>query len=115
MYHVVNRNPLKWPLMIYCFDLDGTLCSLTDGQYEEAQPFLSRVQHVNRLFEQGHTIRIFTARGATTGKSWLALTESQLKEWGVRHHELFMGKPGADIYVDDKAVHSDSYDWDKRD
>lgn len=98
--------------MIYCFDLDGTLCTLTGGHYESAEPFAERVRHVNRLFLEGHTIKIFTARGATSKKSWAKLTQKQLKEWGIQHHELIMGKPDADAFIDDKAIHSDSYDWD---
>lgn len=98
--------------MIYCFDLDGTLCSLTDGQYEVAEPFVDRIRHVNKLFDEGHTIKIFTARGATSKIPRQSLTERQLEEWGVKHHELIMGKPDADLFIDDKAVHSDSFPWD---
>lgn len=97
--------------MIYCFDLDGTLCTLTGGAYEAAEPFDHRVQHVNRLFREGHTIKIFTARGATSNKPWRELTEKQLDDWGVQRHELIMGKPNADIFIDDKAIYSDSYLW----
>lgn len=98
--------------LIYCFDLDGTLCSLTDGNYDLAEPFEARVLHVNKLFDEGHTIKIFTARGATSKKLWQSLTRRQLLEWGVQHHELIMGKPDADLFIDDKAIHSDSYPWD---
>lgn len=98
--------------MIYCFDLDGTLCSLTDGQYEVAEPFVERIRHVNKLFDEGHIIKIFTARGATSKVPRQSLTERQLEEWGVKHHELIMGKPDADLFIDDKAVHSDSFPWD---
>ena len=31
-------------------------------------------------------------------------TEQQLFEWGVKYHELFMGKPAADYYIDDKGI-----------
>ena len=31
------------------------------------------------------------------------LTQAQLKMWGVKYHELLMGKPHADIFIDDKA------------
>jgi hypothetical protein len=69
------------------------------------------VAHVNRFFESGHIIKIFTARGATSKKSWGLLTERQLKQWGIKHHELIMGKPDADIFIDDKAISTDSYLW----
>ena len=38
----------------YCFDLDNTLCTQTNGKYEEAIPFVDRIARVNGLFEDGH-------------------------------------------------------------
>ena len=32
------------------------------------------------------------------------LTENQLREWGVKYHYLFLGKPAGDIYIDDKGM-----------
>lgn len=95
--------------MRYCFDIDGTLCTNTEGAYEEARPFPAIIDRVNRLYEEGHDILLHTARGSTTGIDWRALTEQQLSEWGVKYHVLYMGKPTADLYVDDKAVNVS--DW----
>ncbi len=36
--------------LIYCFDLDGTLCTNTDGSYELAKPYLDRIRIVNDLY-----------------------------------------------------------------
>ena len=88
----------------YCFDLDGTLCTNTEGEYESAVPFSERISKVNALYEEGSNILIFTARGTVTGINWRPLTENQLKLWGVKYHELRLGKPFADIYVDDRAI-----------
>jgi hypothetical protein len=98
--------------MIYCFDLDGTLCTNTEGFYEKARPFTERIQKVNQLFDEGHHIIVDTARGATTGIDWLELTTQQLNEWGVKHHELRVGKKiNYDIIIDDKAVnHNDFFE-----
>lgn len=90
--------------MIYCFDIDGTLCTNTDGGYEKAQPLPAVITRINGLYEAGHRILLQTARGATTSIDWRAITERQLKEWGVRYHALYFDKPTADLYVDDKAV-----------
>jgi uncharacterized HAD superfamily protein len=90
--------------MIYCFDIDGTLCTNTDGDYSKARPLHEVIAQVNRLYVEGHRILLYTARGATTGVDWHELTERQLKEWNVHYHELFMGKPTADVYIDDKAI-----------
>jgi hypothetical protein len=98
-------------LLTYCFDIDGTLCTNTEGDYLNAEPFADRINHVNTLFECGHTIKLFTARGSTTGIDWYENTVRQLTEWGVSFHELILGKPFADIFVDDRAIHSDTYLW----
>lgn len=90
-------------MTIYCFDLDGTLCNTDGSDYEASTPKAHRIVLVNRLYNQGHYVKIFTARGGTSGRDWTELTRSQLQEWGVLHHELILGKPAADIYVDDKA------------
>lgn len=90
--------------MIYCFDIDGTLCSNTEGEYLEARPFPEIIAQVNQLFSDGHRILLYTARGATTGIDWREVTLRQLKDWNVSYHELFTGKPTADIYIDDKAI-----------
>ena len=88
----------------YCFDLDGTLCTNTEGSYNNALPLFDRIKIVNQLFESGNFITIFTARGTTTGIDWRALTEEQLSNWNVMHHRLILGKPFADFYIDDKGI-----------
>ena len=50
--------------MIYCFDLDGTLCT-HEEDYAKAMPFSDRILLVNALYEQGHKIIVDTARGST--------------------------------------------------
>lgn len=90
--------------MKYCFDIDGVICTNTDGKYEEACPLYERIAVINDLFDSGHEILLFTSRGATTGKNWRILTEKQLKMWNVRYHELMTNKPHYDIIVDDKAI-----------
>ena len=104
--------------MIYCFDIDGTICTLTDGNYEEAQPITYRIDHINRLFnEEDNKIILHTARGMgrynnDTKKAELDLrliTEKQLANWGVKYHELFMGKPAADMYIDDKGFTDEEF------
>ena len=97
--------------MTYCFDIDGTLCTNTNGAYETAEPYQGRIAHLNRLFDAGHTVKLFTARGSTTGIDWRGLTERQMADWGVRYHELILGKPEADVYIDDRATHSDAWNW----
>jgi hypothetical protein len=92
-------------MLTYCFDIDGTICSNTDGDYESAVPDSLAIAKVLALYEEGHTIKLFTARGATTGIDWRDVTAGQMEKWGVKYHELIMGKPHADIFIDDKAIH----------
>ncbi len=95
--------------MTYCIDIDGTLCSNTNGEYNKAKPFYDRIKKVNILYNQGNTIVLYTSRGSTTGKHWKDLTEKQLKEWEVKYTKLLLGKPFYDIWVDDKAVNSEDF------
>ena len=97
--------------MIYCFDIDGTLCTRTDGDYTLAEPFYDRIAVVNALHAAGHVIKLFTSRGSTTGIDWREATERQMQAWNVRYHELIMGKPEADIFIDDKAFRADLWNW----
>ena len=99
--------------MTYCFDLDETICyspSTVPRDYSLAQPYLSVVQQINSLYDEGHTITIFTARGGTSGKDWHKLTTSQLKFWALKYHTLIdKGKPHFDLLIDDKAINT--HEW----
>jgi len=33
----------------------------------------------------------------------------QLKEWGCKFHELKMGKPAYDLFIDDKNINCETY------
>lgn len=94
---------------VFCFDLDGTLCTNMEGDYEATRPFPWAIERVNALKQAGHRILIFTARGSTTGVDWREVTERQLAQWGVSYDELILGKPTADVYVDDKSLHVDAW------
>lgn len=95
--------------MIYAFDLDGTICTTTkNGNYEEAKPYKLMVEVINKLHWEGHKILIYTARGRYSGTDRSDLTKKQLREWGVNYDELH-SKPGADIYIDDLAIHPDQF------
>lgn len=96
--------------MIYCFDLDNTLCITIDGDYKNSKPIQERIDKVNKLHSEGNRIIIDTARGSVTGIDWFDLTKSQLDSWGVRYDELKVGiKTYADVYVDDKGINDNQY------
>ena len=95
---------------IYVFDIDGTICTNTNGDYEKALPFQEIVDKINELYKSGNTIKMMTARGSTTGIDWTDLTARQLELWDVKYHELIMNKkPHADVFVDDKAINAAAF------
>lgn len=104
--------------MTYVFDIDGTLCTKIEGyDYETSKPIKERIDIVNQLYEQGNTIIMQTARGMGRHdnnpqkaiEGFYALTAEQLKNWGVKYHMLFLGKPAGDIYVDDKGIRDEDF------
>ena len=101
---------------IYCFDLDNTLCTISGKDYSAAKAKKNAIKTVNYLFEKGHTIKINTARymGRSNDKIRNKKTvrqkiSKQLKIFGIKYHKLFISKPSADIYIDDKG-----YGYDKK-
>lgn len=105
----------------YVFDIDGTICTNTGGDYCNAIPYKERIFQINELYDNGNTIIIFTARGmGSTNNNQIAainkhysFTEKQLKDWGLKYHFLLFGKPAGDFYIDDKGV-SDEYFFSKQ-
>tara|TARA_B100001540_G_scaffold249842_1_gene225680 strand:+ start:840 stop:1163 length:324 start_codon:yes stop_codon:yes gene_type:complete len=91
-----------------CFDIDGTICS-TDCHYNEAVPYLNVIDKINKLYEQGFKIIIFTSRGYKSGHDWTNFTKKQIDRWGVKYHKLILGKPQADIFIDDRAINIDQW------
>jgi len=98
--------------MVYVFDIDGTICTPTDSNYEAATPLVDRIKKVNQIYEDGHTVIFQTARGMGRSKNSAAyantafyeFTKNQLDSWGVKYHALFLGKPAGDYYIDDKGI-----------
>lgn len=95
--------------MKYIIDIDGTICHDSHGDYVHAVPFAKRIQHFNKLYDQGNEIHYWTARGSRSGKDWSELTRKQLEIWGVKYHSLQLGKPVYDIWIDDKAQNVENY------
>lgn len=96
---------------IYCFDIDDTICKSIGTDYASAEPISDRVVRINQLFDEGHIIKFYTARGSKSGINWREETEKQLRDWKINYHELHMGKPYADFYIDDKAINEKDFNW----
>jgi phosphatidate phosphatase PAH1 len=96
--------------MKYMVDIDGTICTTTaDGNYEYAEPFDNRIKYFNELYENGHGIHYWTARGGATGKDWSDVTRRQFEKWGVKYTSLCFNKPSYDMWIDDKAENVETY------
>lgn len=89
----------------FVFDIDGVIAKIQkDLDYALSEPNQRMVDIINKLYDYGNKIVLFTARGYVTGKDWSTVTEDQMKRCGVKYHELKFGKPNADYYVDDKML-----------
>ena len=96
--------------MKYAFDTDNTLVTTKGSDYENSKPIQHRIDSVNRLYDQGHTIILFTARGSASGKDYTQFTNDQMQRFGVKYHTLITGKPDADFFIDDKAMSPTEWD-----
>ncbi len=92
-------------------DIDDTICyyNKKDLNYNNALPYKHRIDKINRLYDDGNTITYWTARGTKTGINWFDITINQLNNWGCKFHELRMGKPAYDLFIDDKNLNSEEY------
>lgn len=90
------------------FDIDGTICT-QESDYAQAKPIQEVIDKLNKKYDEGYRIVLFTARGTETGIDWGLITTDQLKEWGVKYDDLLFGKPAGLKYIDDKGVNI--YQW----
>ena len=100
-------------------DVDGTICENRDDlkkynpgvTYSDAKPFPDRIAVINQLYDEGHEIHYWTARGCHSGEDYTDLTKQQFLDWGVKYHELHVGdgKPHFDMYICDKSYNAASF------
>ena len=96
--------------MIVYVDIDETICFYNgDRNYREAVPNKENITKINKLYDEGHEITYYTARGAISKIDWFGVTKNQLDSWGCKYHDLCTGskgytpKPLYDLVIDDKA------------
>ena len=96
---------------IFCFDIDGVICSKVKSNYIKAKPKKESIKIINKLFEKNYII-IFTSRymGRNNDNIQKAKAQGykktlrQLKKWNLKFHELRFGKPSYDFFLDDKCI-----------
>ena len=84
-------------------DIDETIC-VYDGErhYPNAIPNYTNINKINKLYDEGHNITYWTARGTVTKINWFDVTKNQLDEWGCKYHNLITGeKPNYDLLICD--------------
>ena len=99
-------------------DVDGTICNnpelpnFSDQSldYSKAEPLYARIDAINTLYDEGHNITYWTARGCHSGNVFTELTRNQLEKWGCKYHDIQVGnKPHFDMYICDKSYNSESF------
>lgn len=89
-------------------DMDGTICT-EEKTYSRAlaKPNKGAKEAVNGYYKAGHTVIIYSAR------TWMEyeMTSDWLKKNGFKYHQLIMGKPIGDVWIDDRAIKFES--WEK--
>jgi len=96
--------------MIIYVDIDETICNTPPNRdYEKSTPIEENIEKINMLYDEGHTIIYWTARGGTSGTDQTEITKKQIKEWGAKNHGIKLGKPTYDMFICDKAINSNTF------
>lgn len=92
--------------------------------YTEFEPMQDRIDCVNKLYDKGNKIIIYTARNnqLKLNQEYYygfliteLITEFQLDYYKIKYHELIIGyKPDADYYIDDKGINDKDFFNNKR-
>ena len=70
-------------------------------KYLDGKPNIDEIKLVNKYYNIGHRIILWT------GRNWdkYEITKAQLEACKIKHHELIMGKPQG-VYVDVDSLKS---------
>lgn len=90
--------------MLVAVDMDGVICKGEFWGGDDPEPQTEMIEFLWKIYKQGAHIIIYTARQPRH----YAVTHA----WLIKHEVPFHGitmcmKPGADVYIDDKALHPD--------
>jgi capsule biosynthesis phosphatase len=106
----------------FCIDIDGVVCTIKTKEetYADVMPIEGAIENINKLYEEGHYIILYTARHMKTCEGNVGkiinrvggITIEWLKRYGVKYHELYFGKPWAHIYIDDNAFRLNNWNAD---
>jgi capsule biosynthesis phosphatase len=97
----------------YCFDIDGTVfhAKHPDESYDDIVPIDGMPELIRSLHRDGNYVILHTARNMKThsnniGKiiaKQVPIIIQSCQRYDIPYDELLVGKPLADIYIDDKG------------
>ena len=92
------------PLKVYV-DIDETICFYKGKRnYPNVVPHIENIAKINKLYDEGHEITYWTARGSYSGIDYFEITKDQIEKWGCKYHYLSVGeKPNYDLLICDKT------------
>ena len=91
--------------MIVYVDIDNTICYTENSDYENSKPRYDQIEKINKLYDEGHIIVYWTARGSATGIDWSKHTKQQIDNWGCCYTRIeTQKKPVYDLFIDDKNM-----------
>lgn len=96
-------------------DIDGTLCGPPlNADYSKCEPYIDKISAVNKMYDMGNKIILFTSRGMRTYngdiEKILKYVKPVLVEWltvnNVKYNQLIFGKPWGQnvVYIDDRSM-----------
>lgn len=113
----MTKNKDKRPIV--AVDLDGTLTKVGHFDnlwkmtflelkkvYKNVKPRKDIIKKVNKLYDKGYIIYIFTSRYDI----YQHLTKHWLQKHGVKYHFFIMNKPFYNFLIDDKAFMPEDID-----
>ncbi|MGE0480796.1 MAG: hypothetical protein AB7Q17_10040 [Phycisphaerae bacterium] len=82
-------------------DMDGVICT-EERTFERAlaQPLDGARDALAQLKAAGHTVIVYTGRGWPEYRA----TKQWLDDHGMQYDAIHMGKPIADVWIDDRAL-----------
>ena len=99
---------------VFLIDIDGTICDDIKNEdshlYKDAKPFLRARKVINKWYDEGHSITLFTAREEKDRQ----VTIEWLDHWKFKYHGLVMNKPrikdGEEyVWIDNRKVRAITY------
>lgn len=82
-------------------DLDDSLINVSDngGDWEKGTPIQDRIDVINKLYDLGWKIIIWSSREKDEREE----TEEQLEKFGIKYSKLKLNKPKFQLLLDNRA------------